>query len=242
MSFQLPHQHGKGESAVLLHEELSKTEHFQQTAELFKQLGDPTRIRIFWLLCHREECVINIAAMLDMSSPAISHHLRSLLDWDLLQSRRVGKEVYYRSSDNTRSQILHQVVEELMAISCPERLPELRDAQEEVIHQVHRYLMDNLAERITIEELSRHFHMNPTSLKQAFKQVYGNSLAAHMKAHRMEKAARLLLESSDPVADVARAVGYESQSRFTAAFKEHYGVIPSKFRNAKKTLQEDRLC
>ena len=42
---------------------------FSAVAELFRSLGDPTRVRIFWLLSHREECVINIAAMLDMSSP-----------------------------------------------------------------------------------------------------------------------------------------------------------------------------
>ena len=234
MAFALPHSHGSNRAVDALRAELSQNTQFQQTAELFKLLGDSTRIRIFWLLCHREECVINLAAMLDMSSPAVSHHLRALLDCTLLESRRVGREVYYRASDNSRSQLLHRMVEELMAISCPEREPEFRDVQEETIHQVHRYLMDHLAERITIEELSRRFLMNPTTLKQVFKQVYGNSLAAHMKQHRMERAAELLSDSSDTVAQIALAVGYESQSRFTAAFKEHYGLLPTRYRQIRK--------
>ena len=90
-------------------------------AELFRSLGDPTRVRIFWLLSHREECVINIAAMLDMSSPAVSHHLRSLAENGLLESRRDGKEVYYRAPDTVQGQLLHEIVEQVMEIACPEK-------------------------------------------------------------------------------------------------------------------------
>ena len=42
------------------------------------QLSDSSRVRIFWLLCHCEECVIDLSAMVGMSSPAVSHHLRQL--------------------------------------------------------------------------------------------------------------------------------------------------------------------
>lgn len=99
--------------------ELNKVDNFQAVAEIFKQLGDPTRVRIFWLLCHCEECVINISAMLEMSSPAVSHHLRPLRNSGLVVSRRSGKEVYYRASDTEQSRLLHQMIEQVMAITCP---------------------------------------------------------------------------------------------------------------------------
>ena len=79
-SFHLPHQHGERTHTEDLHRELTNIEHFTAVSDVFKQLSDPTRVRIFWLLSHQEECVVNIAAMLDMSSPAISHHLRSLTE------------------------------------------------------------------------------------------------------------------------------------------------------------------
>ena len=63
-----------------------------------------------------------------------------------------------------------------------------------------------------------------------FKQIYGNSLAAHMKEHRMEKAASLLRETELSVAEIAGQVGYESQSKFTAAFKEQFGQLPKEYR------------
>ena len=93
---------------------------FGVVANVFKQLSDPTRVRIFWLLCHCEECVLNISAMMEMSSPAVSHHLRQLKDNSLIVSRREGKEVYYRAASTEQAQLLHLMIERAMAITCPE--------------------------------------------------------------------------------------------------------------------------
>ena len=117
---KLPHHHGEGEDNALLQEQLDRVDYFQIVAEVFKQLGDTTRIRIFWLLCHCEECVLNISAMMKMSSPAVSHHLRPLKNSGLVVSRREGKEVYYRAADTEQSCLLHQMIERVMEITCPE--------------------------------------------------------------------------------------------------------------------------
>lgn len=117
---ELPHQHGEGAETALLREQINRVGNFQTVADIFKQLCDTTRIRIFWLLCHCEECVINISAMLEMSSPAVSHHLRPLKNSGLIVSRRVGKEVYYRAADTPQSQLLHLMIEQVMEISCPD--------------------------------------------------------------------------------------------------------------------------
>lgn len=102
-----------------IQKQLGNINDFQTIADIFKQLGDTTRIRIFFLLCHQEECVINISAMLDMSSPAVSHHLRPLKNSGLIISRRDGKEVYYRAADTPQSRLLHQMIEQVMEIACP---------------------------------------------------------------------------------------------------------------------------
>ena len=88
-------------------------------ADILKQLGDGSRIRIFWLLCHCEECVINLSAMVEMSSPAVSHHLKQLKAGGLIVSRREGKEVYYKAAETQRAQLFHRVIEELVEIACP---------------------------------------------------------------------------------------------------------------------------
>ena len=93
--FNLPHDHGKLRNAENIHKQLSDIQSFTAVSEIFRQLSDPVRVRMFWLLSHQEECVINIAAMLDMTSPAVSHHLKSLMESGLLTSRREG-DVYKR--------------------------------------------------------------------------------------------------------------------------------------------------
>ena len=113
----LPHDHG--EIIRLEPQDLPSAKNFQTLADIFKQLGDGSRIRIFWLLCHCEECVINLSALVGMSSPAISHHLKQLKAAGLVVSRREGKEVYYTASQSEQTKLLHRAIEQMMAIACP---------------------------------------------------------------------------------------------------------------------------
>ena len=113
----LPHDHGQKIEGMS--ERMPSEEAFQTVSEIFKQLGDGSRTRIFWLLCHCEECVINISALVGMSSPAVSHHLRQLKAGGLIVSRREGKEVYYRAADTQAARLLHRVIEEMMELACP---------------------------------------------------------------------------------------------------------------------------
>jgi len=240
MSSTLPHNHGIINEIDVIQKQVGYINNFQIAADIFKQLGDATRIRIFWLLCHCEECVINISAVLNMSSPAVSHHLRPLKNSGLIVCRRVGKEVYYRSANNEESRLLHQMIEQIMEIACPEQgETKLHDVvhmisheseQVEIIHQVHDYLMENISQHITIDELARKFLINPTTLKTLFKSVYGSSIASHIKEHRMESAARFLIETDMSIAEISKNVGYESQSKFTAAFKAYYNILPKDYR------------
>ena len=119
--FVLPHHHGEGPTEEYLSKQLGRPDTFQNVADTFRLLDDTSRVRIFWLLCHCEECVINISAMVDMSSPAVSHHLRQLKAGGLIVSRREGKEVYYRAADTEESRLLHQAIEQIMEIACPGR-------------------------------------------------------------------------------------------------------------------------
>lgn len=123
-----------------------------------------------------------------------------------------------------------------MEIACPEETIDYHASLEEIIHSIHEYLMEHLSERITIEELAKKFLMNTTTLKKAFKEVYGISIAVHMKEHRMEQAAKLLKKTQGSIAQIAQSVGYTSQSRFTTAFKETYGMLPTEYRKYKSLL------
>ena len=225
-----------------------------------------TRLRIFWLLCHYEECVVNIAAVMDMSSPAVSHHLKLLKEHELITSRRDGREVYYRASDLPETKLLHQMIEILMETACPglDPLPEYLDhvhhtdhtghsgnsgnscqctcgsgepegtdyhsQQLRIIHEIHDLLTVHMDQHWTVETLAKKYLINPTTLKTLFKEEYGNSIAAHIREHRMQKAASLIEEGYMSLGEVASVVGYSNQSKFTKAFKAYYHMLPREYR------------
>ena len=77
-------------------------------ADLFKVLGDPTRMRILSALIDGERCVQDIADTLTMSQSAISHQLRTLKEAALVKFRRDGKTVYYSLADEHVATIMAQ--------------------------------------------------------------------------------------------------------------------------------------
>lgn len=117
LHYNLPHNHGQNIERVL--DKMPQSEDFQNIAFIFHQLSDPTRLSILWLLCHCEECVCNLAAAVDMSAPAVSHHLRNLKKSGIISSRREGKEVYYSLADTPQARLLHKSIDALFEISCP---------------------------------------------------------------------------------------------------------------------------
>lgn len=67
------------------------------TAELFKALGDPTRVRIVNLLARSagEVCACDLIDPVGLSQPTVSHHLKKLVDAGLLEREQRGKWAYF---------------------------------------------------------------------------------------------------------------------------------------------------
>jgi len=76
--------------------------------ELFKALGDPTRLRIISLLLENELCVHTLEAALGMSQSAISHQLRVLRQLQLVRFRKEGRHVYYALDDEHVRDLIRQ--------------------------------------------------------------------------------------------------------------------------------------
>ena len=98
------------------------------------------------------------------------------------------------------------------------------------IQEIHALLTEHLDRRYTIEELSHRYLLNTSTLKEVFKAVYGLPIATYMKEYRVRRAMELLRESGGSTAAIAAAVGYESQGKFTRAFKDVTGQLPTEYR------------
>jgi ArsR family transcriptional regulator, lead/cadmium/zinc/bismuth-responsive transcriptional repressor len=80
-------------------------------AELFKALGDPTRVKILFSLITRELCVCDLTAVIGISESAISHQLRVLRTLRLVKFRREGKILYYSLADDHVEKLFTQGLE-----------------------------------------------------------------------------------------------------------------------------------
>lgn len=95
-------------------------------------------------------------------------------------------------------------------------------------------IAENLAVHHTVKELAASFHISESSFKNYFRGVFGESFSSYQRSLRLKKAARLLAETDERVAFIASRVGYDSQSKFAAAFKKFSGLTPIAYRQEQQ--------
>lgn len=92
--------HGVNAASVRRGRELLlEDEAYWRLAETFRTLADPTRAKIVYSLLHQDLCTCDLAAIIGLSEPAVSQHLRMLRQLRVVRSRREGKAVYYSLDD-----------------------------------------------------------------------------------------------------------------------------------------------
>ena len=84
---------------------------FERLAETFQALGDPSRVRLVWSLSKGERCVGDLAELLEMSQPAVSHHLRTLRNLRLVRVRKEGRTSFYSLDDDHIDHLLRAGIE-----------------------------------------------------------------------------------------------------------------------------------
>lgn len=89
-------------------ESIKNEDDFLSIAEVFKALGDPTRVKIIYSLSQGELCVHDLTEVLDMSQSAISHQLRYLRNLRVVKRRKEGKTVFYSLDDHHIEQTFTQ--------------------------------------------------------------------------------------------------------------------------------------
>ena len=105
--------------------------------------------------------------------------------------------------------------------------------QAECVQQVHQYLVEHLDSRVTQAELAQRYHISLTSLKGAFKQVYGLPINTYLRRCRVQHAEQLLFTTDLSILEIAQRVGYDSPSRFAAMFKREKGITPRECRRVR---------
>lgn len=98
-----------------------------------------------------------------------------------------------------------------------------------LIIQTEKYLLDNINGPFpSIEAIANKIGISPTKLKKDFKTVFGDTIFQYYRKQQLESAKHLLQRSTMTVKEISSLFGYSNSSKLSAAYKEHFGYLPSK--------------
>lgn len=112
-------------------------------------------------------------------------------------------------------------------ITQPSAMP---DYLTELLISLGIYIENHLDEKLTISQLCRQFNLSPTTLKNKFREFYGQPIHNWIQCHRIRRAAELLQSTNMTVLQIAQSIGYESVSQFNVIFRRTYGTTPSLYK------------
>jgi len=95
------------------------------------------------------------------------------------------------------------------------------------VQRARQYLLDNLSEDFSREQVTRHVGLNARKLNEGFLHLYGKTIFEVLREERMEKAWTLLHRGELSVSEIGYAVGFKNPSNFSNAYKAYFGVRPS---------------
>ena len=101
------------------------------------------------------------------------------------------------------------------------------------INKVVAYINDHLDESLDLKTLAEVAALSEFHFHRVFKALKGETIGAHISRLRIEAAARLLRYSALSIEDIAFNIGYEAPAALSKAFKNQYGITPTKYRTNK---------
>jgi transcriptional regulator GlxA family with amidase domain len=104
-------------------------------------------------------------------------------------------------------------------------------AEREPLRELQAWIVDHLAEDLTVDALAQRAHMSPRNFARAFKREVGMTPAAYVERSRVERAQQALQTSEAPVALVARRCGFGTAGTLRRAFHRRAGVSPAEYRS-----------
>ena len=100
-----------------------------------------------------------------------------------------------------------------------------------LVHSVQDYIVNNISQEITRDEIAKHINLSPDYLSKYFKKKVGLSLSDYIKNQRMSIAQSMLAHTNLPINIIAENSGFNTLSYFSYAFRQATGISPSQYRN-----------
>lgn len=208
---------------------LSTTCEFAQGGADFEQLAlevDPGKLRELLgapALPRALEKLVTSAVACEMHEQPMAPALSRLLDEILYADARGACRQLWLEAKGL--ELVAVLIDELTLAS--EAMAPLGARDVERLERARRLLLERMDCPPGLPELARAVGLNEFKLKAGFRTLFGASVFGYLRAQRMDRARRLLVQRDLSITEVAARVGYANPSKFAAAFRKHFGRPPS---------------
>lgn len=104
-----------------------------------------------------------------------------------------------------------------------------------------RLLSERMSEDVRIEELAKELGISVAYLQRLFRQVHGTTIIEYLNRMRIERAKLLLLNTDDPIVEIAMEAGFNSRQHFTRVFTSQEHISPQEYRREKRSSEDKQI-
>lgn len=105
------------------------------------------------------------------------------------------------------------------------------ERQKDIVKQVLNYMEDNMEKEINVDKIAKNVGYSKFYLNRIFSECTGITIYKYLQSRRLTIAAEKLVESNEPITQIAYEAGYDSQQSFSFAFKQLYLYPPKTYRS-----------
>lgn len=111
--------------------------------------------------------------------------------------------------------------------------------KEKVVHEIKVYLESHYHENIQLDQLAERLDLNSSYVSNLYSKSTGQTILEYVTWLRIQKAKKMLRESSFKISKISSNVGYDNQRYFCQVFKKHVGVSPGRYREEHMIKSEE---
>lgn len=144
---------------------------------------------------------------------------------------RSSEEVYQRLSEQRSLRLFESAFCALIS-ELIDAVKSFSNNRSALIDSIRQFIVSHYAEKLSLDQLSGEFYLNPSYLSALFKEETGETLSCFIRQVRLEQAKALLTQRNLrlSIEAISKAVGYQNYRHFCAVFKEDTGQSPAQFR------------
>lgn len=177
----------------------------------------------------KNDDVLKLRDGIDRALHACSHFLPGQFRFYYIDSACDAESI----PENFRT-LQNAMTEDVTAVNCVNRipLPSLQKSQDEndnIVQYAKTYIKGHLAEDLSRSSIAEVVHLSPDYLSHLFREKTGKTITAYISEKRIQKAEKMLADSSCSISEIAIACGFQNISYFSRQFKAYTGKTPQEY-------------